>query len=199
MQIPESTAVDLSDPSYDVYYGWGRGNASAALRMATGLSESPPSPPPDTTPPSATITCPKSGDTVSGGVTVSVDASDNVAVSRVKLYKNGTLLAVDFDAPYEFYWDTTGDLNGVYMLVAKAYDSSGNVGVSSPLYINVVNKAKDTAPPTASITQPLNGATVSGTINVTALAWDESGISNIEFYTDDKLMATGSQYPYVYR
>lgn len=83
--------------------------------------------------------------------------------------------------------------------MAKAYDSSGNVGASSPLCTSNANRAKDTAPPTVSITQPLNGATVSGTINVTALAWDESGISNIEFYTDDKLMATDSQYPYVYR
>jgi len=35
-QILESTAVDLGDPGYDVYYGWGRINASKALKVAAG-------------------------------------------------------------------------------------------------------------------------------------------------------------------
>jgi hypothetical protein len=198
-QILESKAVDLGDPSYDAHYGWGRVNASAALRMATGLSESPPSPPPDTTLPSVAITYPKNGATVSGGLAVTVDASDNVAVSKVGLYRDGMLFAVDSDAPYEFYWDTNNDQNGVHTLQAKAYDASNNAGESNAVSVNVANKAKDTTPPTISIIQPQNGTTVSGTNDVTASAWDESGISKVEFYINGKLVATDSQEPYLYR
>jgi subtilisin family serine protease len=117
-QILEATAVDLGDPGYDIYYGWGRVDAYAALKMASGVSP----PPPDTNPPSVKITYPSDGDTVSGAITVKVDASDDSGVSKVELYKNGVLFAVDSEAPYEFYWDTTADPDGVYVLAAKAYD-----------------------------------------------------------------------------
>jgi hypothetical protein len=35
-QLLKSTAVDLGDPGYDVYYGWGRINASKALKATVG-------------------------------------------------------------------------------------------------------------------------------------------------------------------
>jgi len=195
-QILEATAVDLGDPGYDIYYGWGRVDAYAALKMASGVSP----PPPDTNPPSVKITCPSDGDTVSGAITVKVDASDDSGVSKVELYKNGVLFAVDSEAPYEFYWDTTADPDGVYVLAAKAYDVAGNCGESSSVSVNVVNaKVLDNNPPSVSIVQPLNGSTVSKTIDVVASASDESGISKVEFYIDGKLAATVSGEPYVYR
>jgi subtilisin family serine protease len=195
-QILEATAVDLGDPGYDIYYGWGRVDAYAALKMASGVSP----PPPDTNPPSVKITYPSDGDTVSGAITVKVDASDDSGVSKVELYKNGVLFAVDSEAPYEFYWDTTADPDGVYVLAAKAYDLAGNCGESSNVSVNVVNaKVSDNNPPSVSIVQPLNGSTVSKTIDVVASASDESGISKVEFYIDGKLAATVSGEPYVYR
>jgi len=193
-QILEATAVDLGDPGYDIYYGWGRVDAYAALKMASGVSP----PPPDTNPPSVKITYPSDGDTVSGAITVKVNASDGSGVSKVELYKNGVLFAVDSEAPYEFYWDTTADPDGVYVLAAKAYDVAGNCGESSSVSVNVVNaKVLDNNPPSVSIVQPLNGSTVSKTIDVAAS--DESGISRVEFYIDGKLAATVSGEPYVYR
>jgi subtilisin family serine protease len=195
-QILEATTVDLGDPGYDIYYGWGRVDAYAALKMASGVSP----PPPDTNPPSVKITYPSDGDTVSGAITVKVDASDGSGVSKVELYKNGVLFAVDSEAPYEFYWDTTADPDGVYVLAAKAYDVAGNCGESSSVSVNVVNaKVSDNNPPSVSIVQPLNGSTVSKTIDVVASASDESGISRVEFYIDGKLAATVSCEPYVYR
>jgi len=194
-QILESTAVDLGDPGYDAYYGWGRINASKAVEEATGT----PPPPPDITPPKVTITYPNNGATVSGGITVTVDASDNVAVSKVDLYKDKKLFAVDFDAPYEFYWDTNNDPDDVHTLLAKAYDASNNVGESGIVSVNVTNKAKDTSPPSINITNPQNGSTISGTIDILVSAWDESGIKKTEFYINDKLKATDSENPYAYR
>jgi subtilisin family serine protease len=194
-QILKSTAVDLGSPGYDIYYGWGRINASKALRMAAGT----PPPPQDTTPPNVAITYPKDGATVSASITVTVNASDNVAVSKVELYKNGELFAVDNEAPYEFYWDTTCDPDGQYTLYAKAYDSSGNVATSNTITVKVANTPKEVNPPTINIIQPINGSTVSKIINITVSAYGESGISKVEFYINDKLLATDTTEPYTYR
>src|SRR5207245_7897547 len=42
----------------------------------------------------------------------------------------------------------------------------------------------DTTPPTVSITSPANGATVSGTISVTASASDNRGVAGVQFQLD---------------
>jgi hypothetical protein len=193
-QILKSTAVDLGEPGYDNYYGWGRINASKALKMVAGT----PPPPQDTTPPNVAITYPKDKSTVSGSIIVTVNASDNTAVSKVELYKNGELFAVDYEAPYEFYWETKNDPNGDYTLTAKAYDTANNIG-ESQITVKVANKAQDTTPPTVNIIQPTNGSTIYGKIDIQASAWDESGIQKIEFYINDKLKATDYNEPYTYR
>jgi beta-lactamase superfamily II metal-dependent hydrolase len=54
----------------------------------------------------------------------------------------------------------------------------------------------DTQPPTTSITAPANGATVSGTVNVTASASDNVGVTQVEFYLDGALQSTDTAAPY---
>jgi hypothetical protein len=192
-QIMESTAVDLGDPGYDVYYGWGRINASKALKTAVGTT-----PIGNSTPPSVAIASPLNGTTVSGGVTVKADASDNVGVSRVELYKDGIFFASDAVSPYEFYWDTTGDIDGSHTLLAKACDSAGNVGQSSPLAVTVSNTAADKTLPVVSILYPSDGGKVSGFVKIQASAADASGISRVEFYIDGVLKSTAYSASYAY-
>jgi len=52
--------------------------------------------------------------------------------------------------------------------------------------------------PTVSITNPANGSTVSGTVNITADASDDNGISKVEFYIDGSLKSTDTSSPYSY-
>jgi hypothetical protein len=54
----------------------------------------------------------------------------------------------------------------------------------------------DTTPPTTSITSPAPGATVSGTVNVTANANDDVGVSRVELYADGALVGTDTSSPY---
>ena len=54
----------------------------------------------------------------------------------------------------------------------------------------------DTTPPTTSITSPANGATVSGTVNVTANASDAVGVTRVELYADGSLVGTDTTSPY---
>jgi hypothetical protein len=93
----------------------------------------------DTTPPTTSITAPASGATVSGTITVTASASDNVGVTRVELYVDGTLKATDTSTPYNFAWDTTTAANGSHSLLTKAYDAAGNVGTSNAVSVTVSN------------------------------------------------------------
>ncbi|MEM0233413.1 MAG: S8 family serine peptidase [Candidatus Nezhaarchaeales archaeon] len=215
-QILESTAVDLGDPGYDVYYGWGRVDAYKALKAvlettSRGSSSSitnTSTTSNDTTPPTVKIVYPANGETVSGSITVKVDVNDDVGVARVELYKNGVLFAVDFDAPYDFYWDTTVDLDGAYVFMAKAYDLAGNVGESNNVTVNVlnnnvnsfstVNNIVDTTPPTVKIVKPLNKQVVTKTVSIEISATDDSGVDKIELYIDNTLIATIKAVPYIY-
>ncbi len=93
----------------------------------------------DTSPPTVTLTAPTSGSTVSGTVSVSASATDNLGVSKVEFYRNGGLFATVTEAPYRYSWDTTGTANGSYALTAKAYDAANNVGSSSGVTMTVNN------------------------------------------------------------
>ncbi|MBU4446174.1 hypothetical protein KJ656_14030, partial [bacterium] len=89
----------------------------------------------DTTPPTVSITSPADGSTVSGSVTISATASDNIGVSKVELYVDETLKATDGTSPYSFSLNTTELSDGSHTIMAKAFDAAGNIGVSKTLEI----------------------------------------------------------------
>ncbi len=61
----------------------------------------------DTTPPTVAITSPSSGSTVTGTITVSANASDNVGVAGVQFRLDGAPLgAEDTTNPYSVAWNT---------------------------------------------------------------------------------------------
>jgi chitinase len=97
----------------------------------------------DTTPPTTSITAPASGATVSGNVTFSASASDNVGVTRVEFRVDGTVIATDTTAPYSITWNTTTAANGSRSLTSRAWDAAGNNRISASRTVNVQN----TTPP----------------------------------------------------
>ncbi len=153
-------------------------------------------PPPDTTPPTCAIASPSGGVTVSGTITVSVNASDNVGVSSVQLYVDGVPGSTDSSSPYSIAWSTTTASNGSHLLMAKAYDAAGNISSSASITVNVQNAVTDTTSPVCSITSPTAGALVSGTITPAASASDNVGVARVEFYVDTVLRATDTVSPY---
>ncbi|WP_426161561.1 S8 family serine peptidase [Pseudoduganella sp. R-34] len=186
-----TTAVDLGTAGRDIYFGYGRVNAAAAVAAAKAA------PAPDTTAPTVAIANPVGGSTVSGLVSIGVNAADNVGVARVDLKVNGTVVASDSAGPYVFSWNSAGVANGMNNLVAIAYDAAGNVATSSTVSVNVSNAAPavvaDTTAPVVAITNPTSGA-VSGTVNVTVNASDNSGAAgiNMSVYIDGQLKASGA-------
>src|SRR5207245_2371466 len=134
-------------------------------------------PPSDTTPPTVSISSPATGSTVSGTITATSTASDNVGVVDVESEPDGDSLGVeDTAAAQSTSWNTTSASNGTHTLTAVARDAAGNRTTSSPVTVTVSNTPPDTTPPTVSITSPANGSTVSGTITATSTASDNVGV-----------------------
>jgi hypothetical protein len=115
------------------------GTGSPNVLLYTGFIGGGGQNPGDTTPPSTSITSPAGGASLSGSVTISANASDNVGVSRVEFYAGSTLLGSDTTAPYSFSWNTASVSNGGYALTAKAFDASGNSATSAAVSVTVSN------------------------------------------------------------
>ena len=90
-------------------------------------------------PPVVSITYPLSGSTVSGTVSVTVNASDDVGVTRVEFYLDGTLQATDNTSPYVWSWNSTQVSNGAHSLTAMAYDAAGNSSTGGIVPVTVSN------------------------------------------------------------
>jgi len=76
---------------------------------------------------------------VSGTVSVSANATDNVGVTKVEFWVNGVLKTTDTSAPYSFNLNTR-KLSGTQTIVAKAFDAAGNSASSTPLSVYVASR-----------------------------------------------------------
>ena len=112
------------------------GNVGSATAVSVTVNNAGPG---DTTPPTVSISTPANGATVSGTATIAASASDNVGVTRVEFYVDGTLLQTIAAAPYTAAWNTTTASNASHSLTAKAYDAAGNVGASAAVSVTVNN------------------------------------------------------------
>ncbi|HYR90318.1 MAG TPA: Ig-like domain-containing protein, partial [Terriglobia bacterium] len=136
----------------------------------------------DKTPPTTSITSPAAGSTVSSTISVTANASDNVAVAGVQLQLDGVNLGAEYTAaPYSTSWNTTMATNGSHTLTAIARDTSGNQATSSPVTVTVLN---DSTPPTVAFTSPAGGSTVGGTISLIANASDNVAVAGVQFKVD---------------
>ena len=126
----QRTALDLGELGWDEVYGYGRIQADAALNEVLYPS------PPDTVAPSVTILAPASGVTLSGAAPVSVTAADNIAVSRVEYFVDGSLRKT---GGTQWIWQTGAETNGSHTLAARVSDYAGNYSVGS-VTVNVSNQ-----------------------------------------------------------
>jgi chitodextrinase len=98
----------------------------------------------DTTLPTVTLTAPSNGARVRGTVTLSANASDNVAVASVAFLVNGTVVNTDTTSPYSFGWDSTSTADGSVTIAARATDTSNLTATTANITVTVDNTAPDT-------------------------------------------------------
>jgi hypothetical protein len=85
----------------------------------------------DVVPPEVSFTNPEDGGWLSGNINVSIDASDNVAVTLVEFYADDRLVKSWKRAPYAVKWSTKSLKKGEHVLTCKAYDAAGNSATAS--------------------------------------------------------------------
>ncbi len=146
-------------------------------------------------PPTVDITSPADYAKVSGAVSMSVNAYDNVGITKVEFYVNGILVATETGAPYFYTWDTLSTAAGAYTLTAKAYDTAGNVSQSSKS-VTVVN---DNITPSVALTSPTNNFSIKGTVTISANASDNVGVTNVEFYCNGVLLYASNVAPFSFK
>lgn len=146
----------------------------------------------DTQLPSVSITSPSNGATVSGAITVSADAADNIGVTNVEFYADGKLIATDTSSPWSVSWNTSTESNGSHSLHAKAFDAASNSATSALVSVTVTAGVEDTTPPTTNLTFPTNGSSVSSSVVLSATASDNLAVTKVEFFLDGASLGTGT-------
>ena len=139
----------------------------------------------DTVAPVIGLTSPSAGAVVTGTVTVTAVATDNVGVTGIWFTLDGATLGSETSGGQAALpWATTGTSNGSHVLRALARDAAGNVTTSAAVTVTVNNVSLDSTAPTVSLSAPASGATVSGTVTVSATASDNVGVSSVQFTLD---------------
>ncbi len=139
--------------------------------------------------PTVTITNPQNGQTVSGLQTITCSADPGI--EKVEFYIDSVLKYTDTSSPFSWDWDTTLYSDGSHTILVKGYDSTNTFKDDDSITVTVNNGVT----PTVTITNPLNGQTVSGTVLITTTTL---GIDKVEFYIDNKLKYTDTSAPFQY-
>ena len=138
---------------------------------------------PDQTEPTTALLSPADGAVVSGTVQISAEADDqgsglrSLAIQLSGADAGWTTLATGSDHRLSVGWDTLSVEPGSYLLRSVARDRYGNVGRSQPIEVTV---AADTTDPSVAIVTPSDGAILTDTTTVEAVAADaESGLRSV--------------------
>ena len=127
-----------------------------------------------------------------GTITLSATATDNIAVTKVEFYLDGSLKGTTTATPYTLSLDSKTLTNASHSLVVKAYDAAGNVGTSAAVAFTVNNPMPDTTAPKTSAC--VTGT--SGTLTLTATATDNVGVTRVEYYVDGCLKGATTAAPH---
>jgi hypothetical protein len=146
----------------------------------------------DESPPHVVLTAPAAGTVVSGPVALQANAWDDVAVTRVDYYADGTFRGSATAPPYAVTWDPAPFQGRTVTLVAVAYDAEGNGGASDPVDVTV----RDTTPPVVSLTAPAADSVLFKTATLAASASDNVGVTRVQFVMDGAVVASDDVAPY---
>jgi len=150
--------------------------------------------------PEAEIINPFMGAIVSGIVPIIINATDNDSVEYVRIYINNILQGYVTEPPYTFAWNTNLVQDGNYSIYAVATDLTGNETTVTPIIVTTDNgNLIDTTPPSGVIIYPASGTRVSGDINITVHATDNSGnMGRVEFFIDGTSVNMDMNEPFEY-
>ena len=137
--------------------------------------------------PSVTLTAPAEGATVGGtGVSLAATATDNVGVTKVEWFLDGTtLIGSDLSSAggWTATWNSTvgGVTDGPHTITARATDTIGQTANDA----NGVTVDNLDELPSVTLTEPTEGAAVGGaSVELAATATDDNGVAKVEWFVD---------------
>lgn len=146
--------------------------------------------------PVVTINTPTNGATIGGTVTVSITATagSGASISSVQMKVDGVLMGTDTSAPYSFNLETVPLSKGTHAVDVTAFDNGGRQGYAQ-ITVTINND-----PPTVSFTYPSQGATLTGTVTISAsaAAYADRSISSVELKFDGTSIGVKSLAPYTW-
>lgn len=140
----------------------------------------------DISPPTASISTPANNATVTGTISIRGILVDNVMPAGAKVKIDGVDLGPEIltSSSFNATWDTTAVSNGSHVITVVARDTSNNVGTSPAVTVTVSNVIPDTTPPVVTVTAPVDGSYVTGSVPLTATATDNIGVLGVTFKVD---------------
>lgn len=139
LQLDNTATVTYENGLADTTFSSGPGGSWVYRRGTYQVDPQPPAPA-DTSAPFVTFTSPINFSVVSGTISVSAAASDNVGVVGVQFKLDGANLGLeDITSPYSISWNTRTASDCAHTLTAVAKDAAGNTATSSEVAITVAN------------------------------------------------------------
>jgi hypothetical protein len=125
----------------------------------------------DKTPPTVSITSPTNGAAVTGMVTITATATDNVAVASLQFQVDGVNVgnSIAGAGPYSVSWNPAASSNGAHTITAIATDSGGNTATSM-ISVTVTNPLLQLRLDSSEVTGVTNGSTVTPAVGPTGFA-----------------------------
>ena len=92
-------------------------------------------------PPSASITSPAEGQSVSGAVTLTATATANggATIAKLELFLDNASVGSSTSGAANVSWDSTKSANGSHVVTATATDSAGRTGSAGAIHVTVHN------------------------------------------------------------
>jgi hypothetical protein len=145
----------------------------------------------DKTPPSVSITSAPPGSTTATTASFGFVATDNVGVTGYRCSLDsaayaGCVSGVSF----------SGIAVGWHTFRVQALDAAGNVSTPASYTWAVTGTASDTVSPAVTLTAPAPGASVSGSVGLSAAASDNVAVDHVTFRVDGLAIGSDSTAPY---
>jgi Big-like domain-containing protein/putative metal-binding protein len=138
----------------------------------------------DQLPPTIHIDAPSARSIVSGPVTVTITAADDVEVKQVELFERDQHLETKTDPPYVFTYNTAGHSDGEVTLKAVATDLLGKTAMDQVTII------VDTQAPQIIVAKPHDGSSYGGMMKIDFSAQDlGSGVMSVDAKLDGSALS----------
>ena len=140
---------------------------------------------------------PQSNSELSGDVSLTFTVADSSGIQRISLFRNGSSPAdwqvtPHTDSLYTLTWNTTTVEDGLYILEVRAWDNSGNLGISPSLLVRVKNTPtpppEDRTPPQLAWLSPNAGSTLSDSVMLMLMVSDDVGVDSVQLLKDGAIV-----------